>query len=69
MNIAIITGSAGLIGSESVRFFSDRMDLIIGIDNDQRAYFFGKDSSTNWCKKELEQTIKNYKHHSLDIRN
>jgi CDP-paratose 2-epimerase len=69
MNIAIITGSAGLIGSESVRFFSDKMDLIIGIDNDQRAYFFGKESSTDWCKKELEKTVKNYKHYSLDIRN
>jgi len=68
MKVAIITGSAGLIGSESVRFFSDKMDLIIGIDNDQRAYFFGKDSSTDWCKKELEKTIPNYKHHSLDIR-
>ena len=41
MNIAIITGSHGLIGSESVTFFSEKMDLIIGIDNDQRAYFFG----------------------------
>jgi CDP-paratose 2-epimerase len=69
MKIAIITGSAGLIGSESVRFFSDKMDLIIGIDNDQRAYFFGKEASTDWCKKELEKTIQNYNHHSLDIRN
>jgi CDP-paratose 2-epimerase len=69
MNIAIITGSSGLIGSESVRFFSAKMDLIIGIDNDQRAYFFGPDSSTDWCKKELERTISNYQHHAIDIRN
>ncbi|NOU18263.1 MAG: NAD-dependent epimerase/dehydratase family protein [Bacteroidales bacterium] len=69
MKVAIVTGSAGLIGCESVRFFSKKMDLIIGIDNDQRAYFFGKESSTDWCRKELEKTIQNYKHHSIDIRN
>lgn len=68
MKVAIITGSAGLIGSESVRFFSDKMDLIVGIDNDQRAYFFGSEASTDWSKRELEQTIQNYVHHSADIR-
>lgn len=69
MNIAIITGSAGLIGNESVRFFSDKMDLIIGIDNDLRSYFFGKEASNEWNKKELERIIPNYLHHGLDIRN
>lgn len=68
MKVAIVTGSAGLIGSESVRFFSDKMDLIIGIDNDQRAYFFGKEASTERSKNELEETISNYKHHPIDIR-
>jgi CDP-paratose 2-epimerase len=68
MNIAIITGSHGLIGSESVTFFSDKMDLIIGIDNDQRAYFFGSEASTLWNKSVLEKSIKNYKHYSEDIR-
>lgn len=69
MNISIITGSAGLIGNESVRFFSDKMDLIIGIDNDLRAYFFGKDASNEWNKNELKRIIPNYLHYSLDIRN
>jgi len=69
MNISIITGSAGLIGNESVRFFSDKMDLIIGIDNDLRAYFFGKDASNELNRNELKRTISNYLHHSLDIRN
>ena len=36
MNIALVTGSAGLIGSEAVKFFSDKFDLIIGIDNNMR---------------------------------
>jgi CDP-paratose 2-epimerase len=50
MNIAIITGSSGLIGSESVKFFADKFDLIVGIDNNQRAYFFGNDASTEVTK-------------------
>lgn len=69
MNIALITGSAGLIGSESVSFFADKMDLVIGLDNDQRAYFFGQDASTDWKRKSLEDQFQNYKHLSLDIRN
>ena len=68
MKVAIITGSAGLIGSESVRFFSEKMDLIVGIDNDQRQYFFGHEASTEWCKNTLEKDIKNYIHYSVDIR-
>jgi CDP-paratose 2-epimerase len=69
MKVAIVTGSAGLIGSESVRFFSDKMDLVVGIDNDQRAYFFGKDASTERSKNDLEESIQNYRHHAIDIRN
>ena len=69
MNIAVITGSAGLIGSEAVAFFNDKFDLIVGIDNDMRQYFFGENASTNWNRQRLETTYKNYTHHSLDIRN
>ena len=42
MSIAIITGSGGLIGAESVKFFSKKLDKNIGIDNDSHQYFFGK---------------------------
>ncbi len=69
MNIAIITGSGGLIGSESVSFFATKMDLIIGIDNDQRAYFFGLEASTKWNNLQLERNFANYKQYDLDIRN
>ena len=69
MNIAIITGSAGLIGSESVQFFSKKMDLVIGIDNNMRAYFFGDNASTDWNRDRLKNQITNYKHESIDIRN
>ena len=47
MSIAIITGSGGLIGAESVKFFSKKFDKIIGIDNNSRQYFFGKLASVN----------------------
>lgn len=69
MNIALITGSAGLIGSESVNFFSKKFDLIIGIDNNMREYFFGKDASILNIENELENTVDNYKHYNVDIRN
>jgi CDP-paratose 2-epimerase len=68
MNVALITGSAGLIGSEAVIFLSDKFDLVVGIDNDMRAYFFGKDSSTDWNRKRLEDEFLNYKHYRTDIR-
>jgi len=61
MNIALITGSAGLIGSEAVEFLSGKFDMLIGIDNDMRSYFFGKDASTIWNNDRLKEKIKNYK--------
>lgn len=68
MNIALITGSAGLVGSESVRFFAGKFDRVIGIDNDMRAYFFGKEASTSWNLEHLKDTVPNYEHHHTDIR-
>lgn len=68
MDICLITGSAGLIGSEAVEFFSDKFDLVIGIDNNMRQEFFGQNASTLWNQKRLQERIKNYIHHSIDIR-
>lgn len=66
----LVTGSAGLVGSESVNFFCKKGFKVIGIDNDMRSYFFGKDASTLWNKKRLEEKFKqNYKHFAIDIRN
>lgn len=64
----LITGSAGLIGSEAARFFARKGFKIIGIDNDSRKYFFGSQASTLWNKKKLEKEIKNYTHYNVDIR-
>ena len=46
MSILLITGSAGLIGSEATRFFHERGFDIVGVDNNMREYFFGADGST-----------------------
>lgn len=68
MDIALITGSAGLIGAESVRFFSKKGFDIVGIDNNMRKVFFGEEASTEWSRKKLESEVKNYIHYSEDIR-
>jgi CDP-paratose 2-epimerase len=68
MRIALITGSAGLIGSESVAFFADKFDLVVGIDNNMRQYFFGADASTEWNQNRLQEAHTNYTHRPADIR-
>jgi CDP-paratose 2-epimerase len=68
MNIAIITGSAGLIGSEAVKFFSGRFDVVVGIDNNLRQYFFGKEGSSDWNRNRLQENFANYRHYDADIR-
>ena len=69
MKIALITGSCGLVGSESSIFFSKKGFKIIGIDNNLRKFFFGKDGDINWVKQKLKKNFKNYSHHNIDIRN
>ncbi len=68
MKVCLITGSGGLIGSECVDFFSEQFDLIVGIDNDLRRYFFGDEASTDWNVRRLEEFYPNYKHYKADIR-
>jgi CDP-paratose 2-epimerase len=68
MRVAVVTGSAGLIGAETVRFFADKEFKIFGIDNNMRKYFFGEEASTAWSRKELQKTVPQYNHISADIR-
>jgi len=68
MSIAIVTGSGGLIGSESARFFHSQGMEILGVDNDMRSYFFGRDASTQWNVQRLENDLNRYTHVPLDIR-
>ena len=69
MNFALITGSCGLVGSESSIFFAKKNFKILGIDNNSRKFFFGKDGDITWVKNNLNKNIKNYNHLNIDIRN
>jgi CDP-paratose 2-epimerase len=69
MSIALITGSCGLVGSESAIFFSKKGFEIIGIDNNYRKVFFGNDGDISWIKNKLKKNLKNYNHSNTDIRN
>src|SRR4051794_1640976 len=68
MSIVLVTGSAGLIGAESVRFFAAKGFDVVGIDNDMRRVFFGNEASTAWSRQRLEIEIENYQHVDGDIR-
>ena len=68
MKIVLVTGSLGLIGSESVKFFCKKGYQVIGIDNDMRAKFFGPEASTEWNRILLEKEFGKYLHNSIDIR-
>lgn len=69
MSVAIITGSAGLIGSEACKFFANEGLDIVGIDNNMRKVFFGDDASTDWNRQRLEQSLGGkYHHYNVDIR-
>jgi len=69
MSVVLITGSCGLVGSESVEFFSSKGFDVVGIDNNSRLKFFGKDGDINWIKSSLIKSCKNYIHKNIDIRN
>ncbi|MEM6330600.1 MAG: NAD-dependent epimerase/dehydratase family protein, partial [Planctomycetota bacterium] len=69
MSIAIITGSAGLIGSEAAAYFAEQGMDVIGIDNDMRSQFFGPEASTKWNRGRLEERLGGrYTHKDIDIR-
>lgn len=68
LSTVVITGSSGLIGSESARFFHDQGFDIVGIDNDMRAYFFGKDASVGWNTDQLTRSLSRFRHYPIDIR-
>lgn len=69
MSVAVVTGSAGLIGSETCKKLHGEGLEIVGIDNDMRARFFGPEASTARTRKNLELALKRYRHSELDIRN
>jgi CDP-paratose 2-epimerase len=64
----LVTGSAGLIVSETVKCFAGDGCRVVGIDNDMRKQFFGEEASTRKTRDELLATVPEYQHHEIDIR-
>jgi CDP-paratose 2-epimerase len=64
----LVTGSAGLIGSEAVKYFTERGNQVIGFDNNMRKSFFGDKGDVRWNISRLEK-LDNYTHYNIDIRN
>lgn len=69
MKKLLVTGSSGLIGSEVCIHFAQLGWEIHGVDNNQRAIFFGPSGDTRWNQNRLSSTIPNFVHHEVDIRN
>ena len=65
----LVTGSSGLIGSEVCMYFSREMGFDIhGVDNNQRAVFFGPQGDTRWNQQRLSEDLSSFTHHEVDIR-
>jgi len=68
MQLCLVTGSSGLIGSEVSAYFHERGFVVHGVDNNQREIFFGPQGNTRWNEQRLQKALPNFKHHELDIR-
>ena len=65
----LVTGSSGLIGSEVCVYFANELGYAVhGVDNNQRAVFFGPQGDTRWNQRRLADTLAGFSHHELDIR-
>ena len=65
----LVTGSSGLIGSEVCTYFARELGYTVhGVDNNQRAIFFGPQGDTRWNQQRLENELEGFVHHELDIR-
>ncbi len=68
MSTVLVTGAAGLVGSEAVRRFHSLGWNVVGVDNDMRGRLFGAQASTAWMAERLQRTLEDYRHESIDIR-
>src|SRR3954471_2246239 len=65
----LVTGSSGLIGSEVCGYFARELGSTVhGVDNNQRAVFFGPQGDTRWNQQRLARELPGFVHHELDIR-
>lgn len=69
MKRLVVTGSSGLIGSESVTYFDGKGWEVHGVDNNMRKDFFGPDGDTTWNLQRVQAATSNFHHHDVDIRN
>jgi CDP-paratose 2-epimerase len=67
-HILLVTGSSGLSGSESPTHFDAAGWAVHGVDNNQRAVFFGPAGDTRWNQERLTASLRSFRHHKLDIR-
>jgi CDP-paratose 2-epimerase len=68
MKNALVTGSSGLIGSEVAAYFAAHGYRVHGLDNNQRAAFFGPAGDTRWNQVRLQREVPGFEHHELDVR-
>lgn len=68
MPTALVTGSGGLIGSESVAHFVEAGYDVIGLENDMRARFFGREASTRHSSDRLIEKYPEFRSLDIDIR-
>ncbi|MBE9028806.1 NAD-dependent epimerase/dehydratase family protein [filamentous cyanobacterium LEGE 11480] len=64
----LVTGSSGLVGSEAVAYYDQQGHQVVGVDNNMRAEFFGTQGDTHWNRQRLEQTMQQFQHYAIDIR-
>lgn len=70
MKTLLVTGSSGLIGSEVCVYFAKELGYAVhGVDNNQRAVFFGPQGDTRWNQARLAENLPGFVHHEVDIRN
>ena len=68
MKSILVTGSSGLIGSEVCAHFANKGVVVHGVDNNQRAAFFGEAGDTRWNQRRLQDTLSTFHHHEVDVR-
>jgi len=63
----LITGGAGLVGSECCRLFAGKGHQVVSVDNYMRGEIFGSEGST---KANMQRLLKDLdiEHHEIDIR-
>jgi CDP-paratose 2-epimerase len=66
--LAVVTGSGGLIGSESVAHFVEAGFDVLGVENDMRAEFFGPEASTRAVTERLLRRYREFRSLDLDVR-